>query len=131
MDSSQPSPRQQIIVWWVLWAAFLQGIFMIYFFLGKHGADRVEPATPDSPLWLVAVTPVAVSAIIRWVVLPKLTHPQTGLVALIVGIALAEASCFLGLFVFSRHQTELFAMSVLGIAQFAPVYARRFFGSGI
>ena len=45
----------------------------------------------------------------------------------VAGIAFAEASCFLGLFIFPAHQKELFILSALGILQFIPFFARRFY----
>ena len=118
--------KQQLTVWWVLWAAFQAGIFVIYHFLGGSAAQPPSPS-PDSPLWLAGLAPFVISTIIRWVVLPRARSAQVALPLFIVGIAMAEAVCFLGLFIFPAHRQELFALSVLGIFQFIPYFARRYF----
>ena len=65
--------------------------------------------------------------IIRWVVLPRIGNAQAALALFMFGLAIAEATCFLGLFIFPAHKQELFALSVLGIVQFVPHFARRFY----
>ena len=47
----------------------------------------------------------------------------------VMGIALAEMPCFLGIFLFPSHMQELFALSALGIFQFVPFFAGRYFPS--
>jgi hypothetical protein len=122
MTNQNFNPRKPVFVWWVIWAAFLIGIVQIYFILGK---SSVAPATATS-LDFLALTPFVVASLVRWVALPKIQLPQVALVVFVLGIAIAESSCFLGLFIFPAHKTELFALSVLGIAQFAPVFARKY-----
>ena len=118
----------QLVVWWTLWAAFQVGIFMIYFFLGKFSSGG--GASAESITWLAAITPVLFSAAIRWVILPRVAAATAALPLFIVGIALAEATCFLGLFIFPPHKLELFILSAFGIFQFIPYYAGRFVDGG-
>jgi hypothetical protein len=126
MESEKPAtPQQQILVMWVLWAAFLFGACVQYYFL-----HRKDPPAPDqSQTWLVALAPVAASMFLRWSLIPRVTALQPALVLLILGVALAESALFFGLFIFSAHQMELFLAALLGIAQHAPVYAQRLIGS--
>jgi hypothetical protein len=116
-----------MIVWWLLWLAFQIGIVVIYFVIGRDTAPAAAPAA--SPIWFVGLAPVAVSAIIRWIVLPRIEVPVAALQAFILGIALAEMACFLGLFIFPAHREELFGASIAGIFQFIPWFARRYFPS--
>jgi len=67
------------------------------------------------------------SGAVRWSVLPMLKDAQKALPVFVVGIALAEMSCFLGLFIFPSHQMPLFIASVLGIFQFIPLFVGRYF----
>lgn len=106
---------------WVLWGAFMVGVVMMYVFLGNKKA----PAPDDSQQWMVALAPLLISLIIRWNVIPRVTAVTSGLVAMIVGIALAEMVLFLGLFIFPAHQLELFLAALFGIAQHAPVYVAK------
>ena len=123
-----PTPKQQIFVMWILWASFLVGIFFFQAFLVPSGRNSLPPG--DAFPWPIALVPFAVSAVVRWVVLPRVRHPQQGLVCMILGIAFAEATCFFGIFLVPSHQKALFFLSLLGVFQFIPVYARRFFRSG-
>jgi hypothetical protein len=118
--------KQQLIVWWVLWGAFQVGIFFIYNLLGGAGAPS-RTVTDGSPVWLAALAPLVLSAMVRWLVLPRVRQPRTALSLSIVGIAMAEATCLMGLFIFPAHKRELFFLSALGIFQFIPFYARRYF----
>jgi hypothetical protein len=120
--------KRQLVVWWFLWAALLSGIFTIYGFLGGS-SGRSVPLPADSPLWLAGVAPFVASVIVRWVVLPRMPSAPKALPVFVVGMAIAESSCFLGLFLFPAHKLELFALSVVGILQFAPHFARRYFSS--
>jgi hypothetical protein len=122
MNSDASHPKQ-ILVWWVIWFAFLIGVVQIYFTLGKTSASSVARASFN----FLGLVPFVVSSLIRWIVLPKMQLPQAALVAFIVGIAIAEASCFVGLFLMPAHKLELFVLSILGIIQFAPFFARRYF----
>jgi hypothetical protein len=117
--------KQQWTVWWFVWAAFQSGIFVIYHFLGSKGG-AAAPAG-DASVWMAGFLPVAISAVIRWGVLPRVQTVQAALPMFVVGLALAEMACFLGVFVFPAHRQELFALSVAGIFQFMPFFARRYF----
>ena len=105
------------------------GIFQVYYFLGIRGAGAKDmPLTAPGPfLALLGLIPVAISVLIRWIVLPRVPTAEAGLVFFVIGIAMAEASCFIGLFLFPAYKEVFFAFSVLGIAQFIPFFARRYF----
>ncbi len=119
--------KQQLIVWWTVWAAFQTGIFVIYFFLTNNHATLPAP-TSGSPFWLIGFVPLVISVLLRWLVLPLMPNAQAALTVFILGIAFAESCCFLGLFIFPPFRVELFLMSVFGILQFIPLFANRYFG---
>ena len=48
----------------------------------------------------------------------------------IIGMALAESACVVGLVFFTAHKDELFKLGVLGMAQFIPIYARSVLSGG-
>lgn len=123
-----PTPdqrKQQLLVWWALWLAFQTGVFMMNHFLGPQ-AHR-HPVAPAPADWRFGAAPFAASVAIRFLVLPLMKNAQAALPVFVAGIALAEATFFLGLYVFPAHQHELFMLSAVGIFQFIPIYARRFF----
>lgn len=113
---------RNIVVWWVLWAAFLAGIPQFYFLLGSK-----TPTTSSSiGMAALALIPFFISAVIRWAVLPRMPDAKTAFTIFILGIAIAESVCFLGLFVFPSFKTPLVALSFLGIFQFAPYFAGKY-----
>ncbi len=114
-----------LIIWWVLWGAMLCGVCAIYFTM-SHSVSANEKASMNSAFWMVAMIPFVISSILRWLVLTQIKTGQTALPFFIVGMALAESTCMMGLFVFSAHSTALFALSVLGIAQYVPYFAGSF-----
>ena len=122
-----PQPAQPLIVWWALWAAFQIGIAFIYFNLAK--SSGAPPPVHESPLWALAFLPVLISGAIRWSLLPRFRNAVQALPIFVLGLALAEVSCFLGIFIFPSHKLPLFIGSVLGIFQFIPIYAARFYNS--
>ncbi len=118
--------KAQMTVWWVLWAAFQIAIFIYYHFLGNTGVQP-RPQRVDSFIWLAGFAPLTISAIVRWLVLPRTRDAQSALPLFIVGIAMAEATCFLGLFIFPAHRQELFIWSAIGVFQFIPYFVPRYF----
>jgi hypothetical protein len=119
----------QPVVWWILWAAFQIGIVIFYQFLGGPGGRAEQPGS-DSSAWLAGFVPFLLSAANRWLVLPRIKAVQQALAGFVVGIALAEACCFLGLFIFPAHKLELFVISFIGIFQYMPFFAGRYNQSG-
>ncbi len=122
----RPPPKTGLVVWWVLWASFLVGIFAIFHFVSRSTSSS-PAAGPRSAAWLVALLPIAASGIVRWVILPRVTTAQTAWPLFILGIAFAESTTFFGLFLFPAHRQGLFIISALGIAQFVPIFASRFY----
>jgi len=123
MDTPPPTAAQQKLVMWVLWAAFLIGVCVEYYFLHS----KSPPAADESALWLTGALPVLGAVVIRWNVLPRLKSVTPALPLMVVGIALAESAAFIGMFVFPAHQWELFIAAFVGVAQHAPVYAAALF----
>src|SRR5580698_8567075 len=113
--------KAQMTVWWVLWAAFQFGIVVIYQTLSKT-ASQPQPQSIDSSAWLAGFIPFAISTIIRWLILPRAQNAQTALPMFVIGIAMAEATCFLGIYLFPAHKQELFIWSAIGIFQFIPYF---------
>jgi hypothetical protein len=118
--------KQPLIVWWILWAAFQSGIFFIYYYLRTPGGRG--PSGAESAVWLAGAVPMFLSLVVRWVVLPRVQNGQIAFPLFIIGIALAEATCFMGLFIFPAQRLALFILSAAGIFQFIPIYAGRYVG---
>jgi hypothetical protein len=121
-----PTLRQQQIVMWVLWFAFLNGIILFRVFLAQPPPGG-KPLPADAFPWALSLFPVLLSGVIRWTLLPRARDPQQSLVLMVVGIAFAEATSFFGIFLTPSHLNLLCGASFLGVFQFAPTWAARFF----
>lgn len=64
---------------------------------------------------------------LRWFVLPKQQDAIKGLVIFILGVAMAESCGVLGTFMGGEYRTEFFVLGVIGILQWIPWFARRFY----
>ena len=110
--------KGQVFVMWVIWFALLSGVFVIRTVIAPpHSASSGE-------LWQLALLPVFFATVIRWFVLPRVTTFQRVMPVFIVGMAMSESACIVGMFVFSDHVSELFNFGVVSMLQFIPLYAR-------
>jgi hypothetical protein len=113
------------IVFWVIWFALLSGVIVMTLFIPAPEKPLI-PGIAGTPIWLLAVVPLAISALIRWLVLPRAANLQAALPVFIIGMALAESAAIAGLLVFPDRRIELIVLGMIGIAQFAPVFVARF-----
>ena len=118
--------RAQLLIWWIIWASILTGLIVIYYFLGR---GPLAPAAPGANPFanLIGFVPLFVSIVIRWLVLPRYTEPGPALVMFIIGLSLAEGCGILGIFLGGPYREDLFVLGVLGVVQYVPFYAKRFF----
>lgn len=122
LPAEEEALRRRLMVWWIIWLAQLSFLVLIYVLLGRGpmGAAARNPFEN-----LIGLVPLFVSIVLRWLVLPRYSNGQRALVVFIIGCALAESCALLGLFLGGPYRDDLFLLGALGIAQFAPFYARR------
>lgn len=125
--------RAKLIVWWILWGAILSGLVIIYVFLGR-GRPVPQNLTPQQMFTgLIALVPMVVSVVVRWLVLPRVSGMDRALAVFVFGLAMAEACGILGIFLGGPYRDDLFVLGVFGIAQFVPIFAKNYIepkGSG-
>jgi hypothetical protein len=115
--------RAQLLIWWIIWAAILSGLVVIYAVLGR--APAAPPPPGANPLsGLSGLAPLFVSIIIRWLVLPRCSGLARALPLFVAGLALAEACGLLGIFLGGAYKDDLFLLAVLGIVQYVPFFAK-------
>ncbi len=122
-----PHPLHQALVLWIIWFAMLVSVFIFQFILGGGIPSGPDDGQPNTAILVLSIAVILIATMIRWFVIPRQTEADKLLVVMIVGIAFAESAQFFQLFLigdaYPRTQLTLFVFSVLGIAQFAPVYA--------
>ncbi|TVR49388.1 MAG: hypothetical protein EA425_12355 [Puniceicoccaceae bacterium] len=123
------APVPVALVLWIIWFAILTSVFMIQFVVGGGLPTGENDPAVEAPLFFWAgVAAVLLASVLRWVVLPRIPPHPGHLMLLVVGASLAELPVILGTFAIPdtlpQTQLTLFVLAVLGVAQFAPVYAK-------
>jgi len=123
------------LIMWIIWFAVLQGAFVFQWVLGKgipQGENAAEPMAAS--LWLLCFGPILLATLVRWLVIPKMKQAQPQLVAMILGLSLAEAPIFFSLFLvgpeYPQNQIAVLMVAVVAIIQFAPSYATPGYDAG-
>ena len=118
-----PCPTER--VWWGIWFALLTSPFI--FTQVISAVDLKFPALLIP--WQVALIPLVPACGIRWIAIPRASDGGWAFVFFMMGLSACEAPAIVGAVLFPEMKRELFALSVLGIAQFIPTFAKRFFAS--
>jgi hypothetical protein len=112
----------------MIWFAMLSGMGVILFLVGggwPSGED--EAVFLADPVFLIGLGSFVLSLIIRGAVVPRL-RGQSLISAAVFGMALGELGLLLAVFVLPDEavfsQQLLIVLAFLGVASFAPIYAR-------
>lgn len=119
-----PETRAQLRLWWIIWAAMLPSVILLEVLLPRGKIDPITH-TADLMVQLCGVVPLFVSIVIRWLILPRFTSLSRALPMFIVGLATAEACGILGIVFGGPYRDAIFTLSILGIVQFVPLFARQ------
>ncbi len=127
---NETNPKQQVIVFWIMWLALLSAIIAYQFALGGgilEGKDSEEPVNIVFPS--LAFGHILISTCIRWLFIPKAKSIQTLLILFIIGATLPEAAELIGIFIISSDYPKtkmiIFILSVLSTLQFMPTYLNK------
>lgn len=115
-----------VLVWWIIWAAILAGLIMINFFL-QPPAEISEGNGAPASIGYIGLAPLLLSFVLRWFVLPRQRHAGPALVVFIIGVAMAESCGILATFLGGKHGGTFFVLGVLGVLQWMPMFAQRFY----
>jgi CDP-diglyceride synthetase len=121
------SPTPNAAVFWLIWFAIMNGLFIMLFFVAGGIPKGVNQGPP--PTWIVGASAalVVIAIAIRFLVIPKIKQLSQLLPMMIVGLAVAEAVGMLAIFVlgkeFPQTRMTLFVTSVFTVLVYAPSYA--------
>ncbi len=117
-----PSPNPRLaappLVWWTVWASML-GLVMVV-----GGLLRDQPSIASLP-WVMALGPLILGMMMRFLMLPRATNRNKAYVIFIVGLSLCEMTGFLGIFATDQHQDTLLLLALLGIVVHMPTFLRK------
>ena len=125
MNQGKIPEKQFILVLWVIWAAFIGAIPFLVVFLRPISGEDAENFLPI-PGALAAGVAFLASAVVRWVILPRVSadNLEALLQVSVIGMALAESLIFFGIFLFPEDFMVFLVLAVVGLAQFVPLWAR-------
>lgn len=109
-----PTPQQKRTLWMV-WTGITVGVLVIFFAL------RDPAAPPAGPGKYLAIPPVFLSVLVRFVLLPKITGWQRGWPLFVIGLALAEGTALLGKFLWGPQEAAiLFGTAMFVLLLYCP-----------
>lgn len=117
------------IVFWIVWSSILFGVFMLQFFIIGEAPSSGESGVISNSTVAICLSGVVMSTLVRWLILPHMKTAVSKLPVMMIGLALAEATGILGIFIIGSTSPDTqmitFVLSVLGIVQYIPVYASK------
>jgi hypothetical protein len=122
--NDQPATPQKPIMPWVIWLAALLESGLIWM-LHSPADQQMAGSSPDFSGAMITLILVGASILLRWGVLGFVRNSRVVFILFVCGIILALAAANLSLFSSGPFGRELFAVSVLGIVQFVPFFARQ------
>jgi len=122
MQSSQKELGQ--LVWWIMWFGLLSSVLAIHFIIPVVPGREITPA---GALTYVPLVPLFLGCAVRWLLLPRLGKQEHALAVFLMGLALCEGCAILGIFLVPEMRSTYVVLAVIGVLQFMPVFAGRFF----
>ena len=107
----------QKVILWIIWVNIILAVVFLRVFLGEKNPTE-QPL--DAGIVIVSSFLLFGSLIIRTLILPKRDHNPLPL--FLVGIGLAEAFVFVGIFLIPYYQDLFLAMSIACITSYIPVF---------
>ena len=117
--STGKPPTAPLIVWWVIWVSLLAGVIVI----GTQFGDF--DSTVSNIPWFIALPPLFMGMLIRFIVLPRATARRKAFPLFIVGLAMCESTGLLSVFLVTENRPTLLLLSLLGIVIYMPTFVRK------
>jgi hypothetical protein len=117
MNASKSVP---IAIWWFIWFSIIVALVTIHAVLAPETGGNSTGAQRYLP-----IGPLVFSTLIRWFVLPRFSERRRAFPLFIAGLAMAEGTGLLGLFLVPGMETTYLVLSLMGIAQYIPVFVAK------
>ena len=112
------------LVLWILWFAITTGLCLIYVFLGGEMAR--SHGGMNEGLRFIPMVPLALSVVVRIFLLPKFTSLTKVTPVYVIGLALAEGSGILAIFLLSHGDAvNYFTTAVIVLLMYVPLFASK------
>lgn len=115
-------------VYWLIWASSLLSVLVLQLLVGGGIPTGENQYPPPKGILSLCIAVISLSTVIRWLAIPRFHQDARMLFAFVVGLACAESAPIFNLFLISDGLPEtklsLLVLSLLAIAQFAPVFLK-------
>lgn len=109
------------VTFWIVWGGILSGLVLITALVPPSSQPGVNPALAYVPL-----LPLCVSAVVRFVVIPRISTLPKAFPVFLIGVAMAEASGLLGKFLSGPpHDMIYFGAALAMLALYVPFFTQR------
>lgn len=128
MKTFELKPRQKLNLF-IIWAALSSSVFIYPIFLnGGLPLSFNDQGIQLHFALMMSFASWSVATLIRWVIIPKLTHYSALIGFFIAGLAFTEASIFYGIFLLQDEQLNEkalnFWLAVACMLQFFPAWIK-------
>ena len=107
------------MVFWVIWFAILSGVPIFIFYIESGWPTGIDQGEASLPLLAFTLSGAAVSTILRWAIIPRVTTAESLMRFFVVGVALAEGTALFGIFLiedeFPETKQVAYVASILGM----------------
>ena len=117
-------PAAPLLVWWILWFAMTTGLILQRVVIGS------KVNVSSNTIGYIALAPLVISALIRFLVLPRLKTKAKAFPFFVAGLATAEACGLTGLFLGGSHRDPIFAVGLGMLLAYVPIFVRNYDGGG-
>lgn len=107
--------KVQPIIWWIVWGAIMAGLTVIFLTIRPPATAR----SLEGGFRYLPIAPFCVAMVVRWLILPRFTGVRAFPI-FIIGLAMAESTGILGIFLVPALREVYFALALVGLAQFVP-----------
>ena len=112
--SSSTPPVAPLLVWWVFWFSMTTGLIMQRVFLGS------QTHAASAGIVYIALAPLAVSAAIRFWVLPRMKTRAKAFPVFVAGMATAEACGLIGVILGGEHRDTVAGIGLGMLLAYIP-----------
>ena len=113
--------QQQKLVLWAVWGAILSFVLVVPLLFAT---GEVEESELEILHIALLAGPLAISVVLRWIILPKALSFGAMTPIFIAGLAIAESLVFLGLFVAPAFADLFTVVSILAVIQYIPLFIK-------
>jgi hypothetical protein len=117
-----PHSKPWLVFWWLIWAAVLGQQLALHSWRGTWFQDNPEF---NRTSFAVLISILAISVILRWLVLSRVSSTPIAFVVFVIGISCAGGMGLASSFMDVPFKQSFFTLCLAGVIEYAPLRAGR------